>query len=48
MVMLVNNVIDDMDVLHGIELLEAEADHEASFNPNWLQDLADAGHVETE
>ena len=44
MVMLVE-MIDDMDVLYGTELLESEADHEAAFNTNWLQDLADAGHV---
>jgi len=48
MVMIVNDVIDDMDVLRGVELLEAEADHDAAINPNWLQDLEDAGHVVTQ
>ncbi|MHA2279808.1 MAG: hypothetical protein ACXAC5_02855 [Promethearchaeota archaeon] len=43
MVML--NETDDMDVLVGEDLEEAEADHAAAFNADWLLDLIEAGCV---
>jgi hypothetical protein len=43
--MVILNEIDDMNVLFGEELAEAETDHAAAFNADWLADLVELGCV---